>query len=205
MDLAYRNARDGMTEWEMDHRLDVWFAERSMRHELTDIAFGPKGALFVGQTDNRLAPGNIFRLDLGGSYGGYWADMSRSSAVLGPPSEGSKRAHSAILAMNERLRLEVRPGVRPCDLYRLCMGMFEERGYSSLTPQAGHSLGRMVHEPPFLTPRYERPLEPSMIVVVEPTMRVQGEGSFNIEDTLLVTEDGVECLTTVPREIDAYL
>ena len=29
-----------------------------------------------------------------------------------------------------------------------------------------------------------------MIVVVEPTMRVQGVGSINIEDTTVVTEDG---------------
>ncbi len=44
-----------------------------------------------------------------------------------------------------------------------------------------------------------------MIVVVEPTMRLHGEGSFNIEDTTLVTEDGCEVLTTTPRELDAYL
>lgn len=83
--------------------------------------------------------------------------------------------------------------------------MFEEDGYTSLTPQAGHSLGRTAHEPPFLVPGYDRPLEPDMIVVIEPTMRVQGAGSFNNEDTALVTEDGCEVLTTTPRELEAYL
>ena len=44
-----------------------------------------------------------------------------------------------------------------------------------------------------------------MIVVVEPTKRLEGVGSFNIEDTTLVTEDGCEVLTTTPREWDAFL
>jgi len=58
---------------------------------------------------------------------------------------------------------------------------------------------------PFLTPDWDRPLEPGMIVNVEPTMRIQGVGSVNIEDTMLVTPDGAECLTdSLPRELDAY-
>ena len=43
-----------------------------------------------------------------------------------------------------------------------------------------------------------------MIVVVEPTMRVQGVGSINIEDTTVVTEEGCEVLTSSPREWDAF-
>jgi Xaa-Pro aminopeptidase len=117
----------------------------------------------------------------------------------------AKRAHAAIYRMNRELVKAVRPGVKPSDLYKMVMRMFEEEGYSSLTPQAGHSLGRTAHEPPFLVANYHRPLEPNMVVVVEPTMRIKGAGSFNIEDTTIVTEDGCEVLTTTPRELDAYL
>jgi len=85
------------------------------------------------------------------------------------------------------------------------MGTLDEAGYASLTPQAGHSIGRMAHEPPFLVEGNDRPLEPGMVVVVEPTIRVRGAGSFNIEDTTLVTEDGCEVLTSTPRELDAFL
>ncbi len=205
MDLAYTTAHEGMTEHEMDAGLDVAFPQRGLRHELTDIAFGPKGADFVGPTATRLERGHVVRLDIGGSYRGYWCDTSRSLAWGGQPSAEARRAHATILRANEQLREAVRPGARPSDLYRLCMRVIEDGGYRSLTPQAGHSLGRMVHEPPFLTPAWDQPLEPSMIVVVEPTIRVRGAGSFNIEDTLLVTEDGAESLSTVPREIDAYL
>jgi len=207
MALAYTTSYEGMTEWDMEEWLDVAFAERGSRHIWTDVGFGPKGALFAGPTDTPLRRGEILRLDIGGFYKGYLADMSRSLAWTrgGPVSDAAKRAHAAILGMNTALREAVRPGALPSDLFKMTMRMFEESGYESLTPQAGHSLGRMGHEPPFLVEGNDRPLEPGMIAVVEPTMRVQGLGSFNIEDTTLVTEDGCEVLTSTPREIDAFL
>ncbi len=207
MSLAYTTSYEGMTEWDMEEWLNVAFAERGSRHIWTDVGFGPKGALFAGPTDAPLRRGEILRLDIGGFYKGYVADMSRSLAWTrgGPVGDAAKRAHAAIYGMNKALREAVRPGAVPSDLYRMTMRMFEESGYESLTPQAGHSLGRMGHEPPFLVPGNDRPLEPGMIVVVEPTMRVHGQGSFNIEDTTLVTEDGCEVLTSTPRELDAFL
>ncbi len=207
MALAYTTAYEGMTEWDMEEWLNVAFAERGSRHIWTDIGFGPKGALFSGPTDTRLKKGEILRLDIGGYYKGYLADMNRSLAWTrgGDVSDGAKRAHAAIYGMNKALREAVRPGAVPSDLFRMTMRMFEESGYETLTQQAGHSLGRMGHEPPFLVEGNDRPLEAGMIVVVEPTMRVRGLGSFNIEDTTLVTEDGCEVLTSTPREIDAFL
>lgn len=206
MDSVYRSgAYEGMTEWDLERYLDVAFAQRGARHVWTDVAFGPKGANFVGPTDTKLERGHILRLDIGGWSEGYVCDMSRSLAWGGKPNDISRRAHAAIYRMNQEITKAVRPGARPSDLYRMLMRIFEEEGYQSLTPQAGHSLGRTAHEPPFLVAGYDRPLEAGMIVVVEPTMRIQGAGSFNIEDTTLVTEDGCEVLSTTPRELEAYL
>ena len=96
-------------------------------------------------------------------------------------------------------------GVLPSDLNRLVMRLFEEEWFNSLTPQVGHSLGRVAHEPPILVEGSDRPLETGIIVVVEPTMRLEGVGSLNIEDTTVVTEDGCEVLTSTMREWDAFL
>ena len=205
MDAVYRDAREGMSEWDLERYLDVEFARRGSRHLWTDVGFGPKGADFVGPTDTRLERGHILRLDIGGWCEGYLSDMSRSLAWGGPPSSEARKAHQAILRMNQELTAAIRPGAIPSELYRLCARLFEEEGYASLTPQAGHSLGRTAHEPPFLVEGYDRPLEKGMVVAVEPTMRVKGVGSINIEDTVLVTEDGHEVLTFTPRAIDAYL
>ena len=198
-------AYEGMTEWDLERYLGVAFAQRASRHLWTDVGFGPKGARFAGPTDERLKRGDILRIDASGWWDGYVSDQSRSLAWDGELTDKAKWAHAAILRMNKELREAVRPGVLPSDLYKLTMQIFDDEGYESLTPQAGHSLGRIAHEPPFLVEGYDRPLEPGMIVVVEPTMRVEGVGSINIEDTTVVTEDGCEVLTETPREWDAFL
>ena len=104
--------------------------------------------MFAGPTDEKLKIGDILRIDASGWWNGYVSDQSRSLAWEGELSDEAKRAHAAILRMNKELRATVRPGILPSDLYRLTMRMFEEEGYDSLTPQAGHSLGRIAHETP---------------------------------------------------------
>ena len=49
--------------------------------------------------------------------------------------------------------------------------------------------------------KYGLSLEPGMVVVFEPTMRVMGVGSINIEDTVLITENGNEPLARSVREL----
>jgi len=199
METVYREGYEGMSEWDLEKTLGIEFAKRGSRHIWTDVAFGPKGADFVGPTNTKLERGHIFRLDIGGWCDGYLADMSRACAWGGDPGKLARQAHKAIFRMNKALRDAVRPGAIPSELYRMTMRIFEEEGWEPLTAQAGHSLGRTAHEPPFLIKGSDRPIEPRMIIVVEPTMRLKGVGSINIEDTTLVTEDGCEVLTTAPE------
>ena len=70
-----------------------------------------------------------------------------------------------------------------------------------LAPYAGHGIGRDVHEPPFLGADDDTLLEPGMVLDFEPTMRVAGVGSVNIEDMVLITDNGCEPLTKFPREL----
>jgi Xaa-Pro aminopeptidase len=203
-DRAYRSLRAGMTELEWEHIVVEGIHAAGLRHEYTEMAFGPKGAHLVDPTDNRLKKGDLVRLDIGGSYKGYQCDLSRSLA-FGRVNDDVRRAHAAILKLNTELRAAVRPGVRCSDLFHMCMRLFEEQGYTALTRQAGHSLGRTVHEPPFLVEDNRRKLELGMVINVEPTMRIKGVGSVNIEDTLVVRDGEPECLTTVPRDLEHYL
>ena len=202
-DEAYRGLEEGMTELEWERVVVERIQKAELRHEYTEIAFGPKGAYLVEPTDNRLQQGHLARLDIGGSYQGYQSDLSRSMA-FGKVSEDARKAHVSILRINQALRSAVRPGVKCSELYRTCMGMFADEGLTPLTSQAGHALGRAVHEPPFLVELNDRALEPGMVINVEPTVRIKGVGSVNIEDTLVVRECEPECLTTVPRELEHY-
>lgn len=200
VDAAYAACHEGMTELEFQRILKQTMVQEGTDHGWSSVAFGPKGATLVMATEERLAPGQVVRMDACARYQGYISDISRVR-VFGEPSDEIKRAHDAIYRANRMLAETARPGVRCCDLYEMVMKHFSETGYKSLSPQAGHGIGKDAHEPPMLAGWNETVLEPNMVVVFEPTMRLAGVGSFNIEDMVLITEDGNEPLTTSVREL----
>jgi len=67
----------------------------------------------------------------------------------------------------------------------------------------GHSLGYGMHEAPFLDVGDQTAIEPGMVFSIEPGIYIPGLGGFRHSDTVLVTHDGIEILTSYPRDLDA--
>jgi Xaa-Pro aminopeptidase len=67
----------------------------------------------------------------------------------------------------------------------------------------GHGFGLQVHEFPFISPIREGQLQPGMVVTVEPGIYLPDFGGVRIEDNVLVTPDGHELLSTLPRDFEA--
>jgi Xaa-Pro aminopeptidase len=67
----------------------------------------------------------------------------------------------------------------------------------------GHGIGLMVHEGPSVSPLSKDRVERDMVFTVEPGVYVPRWGGVRIEDMVLVTGDGVQMLTTLPRELDS--
>jgi Xaa-Pro dipeptidase len=198
---AYEQLDATCSETDFERRLAGALIERGVTYGWCSIAYGPKGATLVQPTDRLPAPGEIVRVDLVGIYEGYYSDISRVAAFGRQPDGHAERAHAAILEANGLLRREAGPGVRCGDLHRLTCESLERRGFRLLAPYAGHGIGRDVHEPPFLGANDETRLAPGMVLDMEPTMRVAGVGSVNIEDMVLITDNGCEPLTNFPRDL----
>ena len=204
-DAAVRQAYDQLDADCRETDFERWLAgaliERGVTYGWCSIAYGPKGATLVQPTDRLPAPGEIVRVDLVGMYEGYYSDISRVAAFARTPDAHAQAAHAAILEANSALRREAGPGVRCGDLHRLTCETLEQRGFQLLAPYAGHGIGRDVHEPPFLGADDDTLLAPGMVLDFEPTMRVAGVGSVNIEDMVLITTGGCEPLTRFPRDL----
>lgn len=198
---AYEQLDANCRETDFERRLAGALIERGVAYGWCSIAYGPKGATLVQPTDRVPSPGEIVRVDLVGMHAGYYSDISRVAAFGRMPASHAQKAHTAILEANMALRREAGPGVRCGDLHRLTCETLEHRGFRLLAPYAGHGIGRDVHEPPFLGADDDTLLEPGMVLDFEPTMRVAGVGSVNIEDMVLITTDGCEPLTNFPREL----
>jgi Xaa-Pro aminopeptidase len=98
------------------------------------------------------------------------------------------------------------PGRQPEAADQAARDVLAEFGLAAaFTHGTGHGLGLEVHEGPRLTraraDRAEPPLAPGMVMTLEPGVYFPGWGGVRIEDDVIVTENGAEWLTDVPRTL----
>jgi Xaa-Pro aminopeptidase len=178
----------------------------------TIVASGPNAALPHAHAGDRvMREGELVVLDFGGVYGGYCVDLTRTVA-LGEPDAEMQRVYNAVLDAQQAAIAAVKPAVKASEIdaaARQTLGthkLAEAFGHST-----GHGLGVEIHEAPRIGPRREPTtdapvscddtIEAGMVFTIEPGAYLAGWGGVRIEDDVLVTSDGVEVLTHVPREL----
>lgn len=151
----------------------------------------------------RLRPGDTFMLSLGCAVGGRFVEGERTF-VLGEPTAEQRRFHDAVRDAQAEGARAIAPGVRCADSNARCLAVIRDRGLGGyLRHRQGHGIGVGMHEPPWLEDGDPTPLEPGMVVSNEPGIYVPGHAGYRISDSMLVTEDGSEPLTSFPRGLDA--
>ncbi|MEQ1573045.1 MAG: Xaa-Pro peptidase family protein [Vicinamibacterales bacterium] len=178
----------------------------------TIVASGPHSALPHYRTgDRRFASGDFVVLDFGGILDGYCSDLTRT-VCIGPPSGEARRVYSAVQDAQRAAIAAVRPGIDASAVDAAARCVLDARGLGEAFGHGtGHGLGLDVHEDPRIT--RHRPgiapgetipsllLEAGMVFTIEPGAYLAGWGGVRIEDDVLVTEEGYEVLTSVPREL----
>lgn len=147
-------------------------------------------------------------LDYVFAFGGYISDHTRLFS-LGPIPDDLQRAHDAMLALQEEIRRRAVPGAVSGSIYDFALAWVTERGYadhfmgasSERVRFVGHGVGLELDEFPFLNAGQTLPLQAGMVVAVEPKLVFPGRGVVGIENTHVVTLDGLEQLGRYPGEI----
>ncbi len=107
-------------------------------------------------------------------------------------------------AAQERAIAALRPGAAAADVDAEARSVIEEAGFGCFFNHGlGHGLGLEIHEAPRMTRTAEVALQPGMVITVEPGIYLPDWGGIRIEDDVLVTPDGCEVLTRVPKALDA--
>jgi Xaa-Pro aminopeptidase len=121
--------------------------------------------------------------------------------VLGPAQDWQIELHRAVAEVQRTCREATRPGATAAGLGSLAQQAIEDSGHV-LVHGLGHGVGLQVHEDPFLMPTSTAgELTEAMCVTVEPGIYLPDSGGVRIEDTVVVTAEGNEPLTTSPREL----
>lgn len=175
-----------------------------------DFALGGAGmnaSCPLGANGTLLKDGMAVMVDMAGNYSPYMTDMTRVYSV-GTLSDDAYRAHQVSIHIHDEIARVARPGTACADLYHLALRIATDEGlapnFMGTKQQAkfvGHGVGLQINELPVLTPRSKEVLEEHMVFALEPKFVLPGIGAVGIENTYLVTSQGVEKLTNAPEEV----
>lgn len=166
------------------------------------VASGPNSANpHAVPTERTIAPGDLLVLDWGACFHGYISDLTRTLAVGGVQTEMQSLAEIVARA-NSAAQARVSPGIAAGEVDKAARTIITQAGYGDyFTHRTGHGLGLDGHEAPYIYSNNELELAPGMIFTIEPGIYLPGKVGIRIEDDVLVTPQGVECLSNLPREL----
>lgn len=146
--------------------------------------------------------GDLYILDLGPAYRGYFADISRVIAVDGRPTDLQYAAWRHVCAALELVERIARPGTRCREIYAEVQAWLGDAPVGSWSSHLGHGIGLAVHEGPHLNPHWDDVLQVGDVIAVEPALYApELSAGLRIENDYLVTPDGLELLSRIPLEL----
>ncbi len=150
-----------------------------------------------------VKPGDMIRLDGGVRSNAYSADIARTYAVGGVVNDERRKIWEILHETSEELFKRIGPGVRMCDLFQFAQENVQKVIPSYNRGHFGHSIGcnLFCEEYPMINPAETRVFEPGMVFCVEVPYYSSFNNSYNIEDTVLITENGIERFTKSNEDI----
>lgn len=192
-----RETVEGMTDTEVANLFRQHCLNQSK--EIIDVTqdhtFGSNFAPSRILNGKVLRRGDIIRLDGGPILSGYNSDIARTYAVGGTASKDKEELYAKLWKGRKAAEQLIGPGVRRSDVFHAIQDAVHEAGLKGyIRGHHGHSLGCSTfgEEYPFIAPDDDRVFEPGMIFCLELPYYSSRHHSYNIEDTFLVTDTGVE-------------
>jgi Xaa-Pro aminopeptidase len=213
---AIRMMRPGLHEYEIAAKMVEVHAMGGSEAEgyAPIVGAGPNStALHYDKLSRKIEDGDIVVLDVGAQYSGYSADITRTLPANGKFTPRQREIYEIVLGAQNAALAAIKPGMDYCqrgsksvhkiaydyinshgkDLHGKSLGQYFIHGL-------GHDIGLDVHDPG----EYCKPLEPGMVVTVEPGIYIPEENlGVRIEDDILITETGIKFLSErLPRNPD---
>jgi len=194
----------GRTEREI--ALEVEIAIR--RRGAEGVSFSPivaaaeHGALpHAEPRDVPIRSNTLVVIDWGAQLGGYASDCTRTFAT-GELDPRDREIYELVLRAQQAALTAIRPGPTGREVDAVARAIIDEGGHGEHFGHGlGHGVGLEVHEGPRLSKQGNDVLAAGNIVTVEPGVYVPGAVGVRIEDLVLVTEDGGEVLSGLPKAL----
>jgi Xaa-Pro aminopeptidase len=212
---AMREMRPGLYEYQIAARMKEvheWGGcEREAYAPIVGTGLNSTVLHYSALTDE-IMDGDVVVIDVGGEYGGYTADITRTVPANGKFTPRQREIYEIVLGAQNAAIAAVKPGAKifggDNSLMKISMDYINSHGKDKDGNPLGkyyihgvsHHLGLDVHD----AGSPARPLEPGMVITVEPGIYIPDENiGVRIEDDVLVTADGYKILSEhLPRTAD---
>ncbi len=203
-DRIIKDIAVGVTEKELASKLSHYMVmEGSDTKPYGNILIsGKRTSLLHGIPSSKsIEYGDFVLMDYGCAYKGYLSDMTRT-VVVGKATPEQKKIYSLEMKMVEDSKKAMLTGAKATEVYEASIQAIKDTEYYKYHYSGiGHGIGLFVHEVPFMGPKSNEVLKENNVITIEPGIYIPDWGGVRIEDQMLITKDGNECLTSSEREL----
>ncbi|MFV8828098.1 M24 family metallopeptidase [Alkalihalobacterium sp. APHAB7] len=204
VEVGVHEISKGKNEMEIIASIEYELKKKGIREMSfsTMVLSGAKSAEPHGHPGlKEIASGDFVLFDLGVIYEGYCSDITRTVAYQTVTDQQKFIYETVLQAQNLSLSIS-NPGTRIGDIDTIARDYINDAGYGDyFTHRIGHGLGIEVHEFPSMNENNGDYLYSGMVYTIEPGIYVPQIGGVRIEDDVLITEEGSECLTAFPKNL----
>ena len=168
---------------------------------------GLSRAFRISASNRIMNRGDLVMIDITGSYHGYITDVTRPY-VIGPATKMQTDVFEALCAVEDEILAGIRPGVPVADVYKIGVEAAAKTeygeyfmGHREKGTFVGHGLGLELDEPPILGPADETIIAENMTLAIEINTIIPNFGAIKVEDSIVVTANGIELLSQIPRRL----
>ena len=154
-------------------------------------------------TRKPLRKGEMFFIDLGVCFHGYYTDFCRT-VCIGPPTRKQRDVYDAVMEIYHTTFKAMRPGVTGEELWEIGLEVARQTGFEHAINFVwlGHGTGLVNSEYPFFAPGEKRALRANTFANLEPGIFLPGKvGSSSVEDAVYLGEKKSERVTKCPRDL----
>ncbi|HEY4280092.1 MAG TPA: Xaa-Pro peptidase family protein [Conexibacter sp.] len=168
----------------------------------TIVAHAGHGALpHATPREVKIAAGSLVVVDWGAELDGYFSDCTRTYAA-GEVDAQAREVYELVRTAQLAGLAAVGPGVTARDADAAARDLIEAAGHGERFGHSlGHGVGMEIHEGPRLSKQSTATLAPGYIVTVEPGVYLPDVLGVRIEDLVLVTDNGHEVLSGLPKDL----